>query len=141
MTWGIRRLRHYVLVDKIAVPTDFETWCNWYEKADRRVALTITEYIEISTVFLGLDHNFSGEGPPILFETMAFRKKADGDNDWSGEEMTRCSTWYEAIIMHEDMCRELISKNYMTILEFKDGRKDLSGHAPGRYVEAPPKTE
>lgn len=28
--------------------------------------------IEVSTVFLGLDHNFSGKGPPVLWETMIF---------------------------------------------------------------------
>lgn len=28
----------------------------------------------ISTVFLGIDHNFLGKGGPILFETMVFAK-------------------------------------------------------------------
>jgi len=26
----------------------------------------------VSTVFLGLDHNFSSKGPPVVFETMVF---------------------------------------------------------------------
>jgi hypothetical protein len=26
----------------------------------------------VSTVFLGIDHNFTGEGPPVLYETTVF---------------------------------------------------------------------
>jgi hypothetical protein len=48
-------------------------WARWFEKSDRRVALTqLPDGIEVSTVFLGLDHNFGMNGPPILFETMVF---------------------------------------------------------------------
>ena len=32
----------------------------------------------ISTVFLGIDHNFNLEGPPLLFETMIFGGIKDG---------------------------------------------------------------
>lgn len=28
--------------------------------------------VTVSTVFLGLDHNFQGVGPPVLWETMVF---------------------------------------------------------------------
>ena len=48
-------------------------WARWFETADRRVALTEVSGIRVSTVFLGLDYRFSGEGPPLLlFETMTF---------------------------------------------------------------------
>jgi len=44
-----------------------------YEKAERHVAHTqVTPNIRVSTVFLGIDHNFYGIGAPILFETMVF---------------------------------------------------------------------
>jgi hypothetical protein len=49
----------------------------------------------VSTVFLGLDHRFGTEGPPILFETMIFCSNKDVD----GYQM-RCSTWEEAERMH-----------------------------------------
>ncbi len=41
---------------------------------DRRIIdqTWVTNKILVSTVFLGLDHNFLGEGEPILFETMIF---------------------------------------------------------------------
>jgi hypothetical protein len=58
-----------------------------------RVALTTVGKVDISTVFLGLDHNFFG-GKPLLFETMVF----GGEND---EYQNRCSTWEEAEAMHQ----------------------------------------
>jgi hypothetical protein len=40
---------------------------------DTRVAFErVREGVEVSTVFLGVDHNFFGVGGPILFETMIF---------------------------------------------------------------------
>jgi hypothetical protein len=50
----------------------FMRWAMLFETEDRTVAKTRTLYGErLSTIFLGLDHNF-GFGPPILFETMLF---------------------------------------------------------------------
>lgn len=38
-----------------------------------RVAHTMfAEAVEVSTVWLGLDHSFTGQGPPLIFETMIF---------------------------------------------------------------------
>lgn len=50
---------------------DLFRWAHWYETADRTVAKSTINGAEISTVFLGLDHNFH-EGRPLLFETMIF---------------------------------------------------------------------
>lgn len=51
----------------------------------------------VSTVFLGINHNFYGK-KPILFETMIFDyKNADGDDIYS----ERYSTWDEAKAGHE----------------------------------------
>ena len=56
---------------------------------ERVVAQHTIKGHSVSTVFLGLDHNFSKGGPPILFETMIFGPK--------GEEMCkRYATWEEA---------------------------------------------
>jgi len=49
----------------------------------------------ISTVFLGLDHNYSHQGPPILFETMIF---SDDKND---QYMERYYTWDQALAGHK----------------------------------------
>lgn len=55
-------------------------WALNFETTDRHVGRDDVEVngenIKISTVFLGLDHNFSG-GPPVLFETMVFGGEFD----------------------------------------------------------------
>lgn len=86
----------YVLVGQTPVPEpNLLKWAYWFETADRQVARTELGSGLVSTVFLGLDHNHSRRGPPILFETMIF---ADG-----GEivDMWRCSTWLEAEEQHK----------------------------------------
>jgi hypothetical protein len=47
----------------------------------------------VSTVFLGLDHNFGG-GQPVLFETMVFGGEHDG-------YQSRACTYEEALAMHD----------------------------------------
>lgn len=73
------------------------TWAAWFEKADRTVCKSSNpdKTIDVSTVFLGLDHRF-GEGPPLLFETMVFGGPLD-------QECERYTTWDEAIAGHEVM--------------------------------------
>ena len=88
--------RHYILDGKKVVPTDFVTWSNWFETADRVIALTETSKGTVSTVFLGLDHGWGSGGPPLVFETMVFGGKHDQ------EYQTRCSTYEEAEQMHKD---------------------------------------
>jgi hypothetical protein len=66
----------------------------WGDGDGRRVALTvIAPGVEVSTVFLGIDHNHSAKGPPLLFETMTF-------DDYGGGETWRYSTWKEAVAGH-----------------------------------------
>lgn len=72
---------------------DIAAWAKWRQANEGRVALTELDGVKISTVFLGVDHNFFGDGPPILFETMVFGGPMDGD-------MRRYSTWDEAEISH-----------------------------------------
>lgn len=63
----------------------------------RRVAQTQVGQIWVSTVFMGLDHNYTEEGDPILFETIIFTDKIEM------EDLTidRCSTWEQAKAMHK----------------------------------------
>lgn len=49
-------------------------WATWMESADRRVARTDIGKKYVSTVFLGLDHNFIPGNPPLLYETMVFNE-------------------------------------------------------------------
>ena len=69
-------------------------WGEWLEHANCQVAETnLPDGVRVSTVFLGLDHNF-GEGAPILFETMIFGGKHDGYQE-------SYSTWEEAEVGHK----------------------------------------
>jgi hypothetical protein len=55
--------------------------------AYRHVRVTaIGDEIEVSTVWLGIDHNW-GPGPPLIFETMVFGGDLDGHGDrWPNED-------------------------------------------------------
>jgi hypothetical protein len=75
---------------------DLLEWARWmeFEHAKRHVALDyVTPEIRVSTVFLGLDHDFSFAGPPILFETMVFGGGLDGQQE-------HYATWDEAEYGH-----------------------------------------
>lgn len=65
-----------------------------FEIDDRVVWKTRFGEVEVSTVFLGLDHAF--EGPPLLFETLVFGGELDG-------QMERYSTRQSAIAGHDQM--------------------------------------
>ena len=70
-------------------------WARTFEQQSRHVAESFIGDVRVSTTFLGLDHNFFGDGPPLLFETMIFG--ADG-KPWDYQE--RCTTWVQAEAMH-----------------------------------------
>lgn len=55
----------------------------------------------VSTVWLGLDHQF-GDGPPLIFETMVFAHKGS----WSEEDCERYTTEQEAKAGHKRMCEK-----------------------------------
>jgi hypothetical protein len=97
--------QEYILKDKKIIPVDFTTWAKWFETADRHVGNNHLRAIHVSTVFLGIDHNF-GEGEPLLFETMIFGGKHDGYQD-------RYSTYEEAEKGHEKAL-ELVKKSLAT---------------------------
>ncbi len=91
----------YILKDKQPTPAkDAQKWAEWFEKADRVVAKTEVKGFEVSTVFLGIDHNSTEEGKPILFETMVFRGKKSQDQE-------RYHTWDEAIAGHNSIVSRL----------------------------------
>jgi hypothetical protein len=93
-------------------------WAIWFGETDRHIAHDTFGHegigvITVSTVFLGLDHRFAGDGPPILFETLVFGGIRDG-------EMWRCSTWDEAEAQHR-MVVDMLKNEIMAAL------RELSG--------------
>lgn len=96
----------YILIGQTPVPEpDLLKWAQWMKDNDRRVDRTQVGPYDVSTVFLGVDHNWMRKGPPILFETLVF--SADKSIDM---EMDRCSTWIEAEEMHARMVKLMQEK-------------------------------
>jgi hypothetical protein len=83
------------------IPVDFLSWGQWFGEAGaaRVVAQEQIGRYFVSTIFLGLNHNFAsmlrqgGDCRPYLFETMIFLDGESGDC-W------RCATWEEAEAQH-----------------------------------------
>ena len=88
--------------DKEGEPISLLTWGQLFEFLRYRVvAQTNVGNLMVSTVWLGLDHDLWGHGPPLIFETMIF------DSDDLGHEldqqMRRYSTLEQAIAGHAEM--------------------------------------
>lgn len=77
------------------------------------VACDFVGGVQISTIFLGIDHSFFRAlhpgAPPRLFETMMFGGEHHG-------YQTRCSTWEEAEKMHADAVA-LIKRGHLRIVK------------------------
>lgn len=96
----------YILDGKTPVlEPDLTRWSKWYATANRTVRKDTATVrldgekvgeVRVSTVFLGIDHSFDDDGPPVLFESMIFGGPLD-------EEMDRCATWEGAEKMHEKL--------------------------------------
>lgn len=84
---------HY---DRAGAPIDMPTWASKMEDETYQVvARTHVGEVFVSTVWLGINHQF-GDGPPIIFETMVFGGPLD-------EEQVRYSTEAAALAGHDQM--------------------------------------
>lgn len=96
--------RYYILNGHIPIPEkSVIKWGQWLETSEvaRRVARTRIGGTIVSTVFLGLDHNFSmTANQPILFETAAFGTDTI-DSLW------RTATWDDAQAKHDEVVAEI----------------------------------
>jgi hypothetical protein len=112
------RSPYYILVGRVVRPVEnIQEWIAGQEFESRRVAETDIGEYWVSTVFLGTDHNFSGAGPPILFESMVFGPKTGdvvdvGNGRWYEARESLCyqhryRTYDEAEHGHEQLCREI----------------------------------
>jgi len=106
----MKKQNKYILKGKKAIPIeDVLEWGKWFENANRVVKQeTLPNGKLVSTVFLGIDHNF-GFGKPLLFETMVFPSKENFDE----LDVMRYSTWEEAEEGHKKMVKKW-SKNEKT---------------------------
>lgn len=99
-------IEHFILDENHQpIEVDMLTWGRWFERIEnRRVGWSqINSECVVSTVFLGLDHNFFGKGPRIMFESMVFGGPEDG-------YQRRYSTWDDALIGHNAIVKKLRAK-------------------------------
>lgn len=95
---------NYILNGKEAVhEPDLLKWCKWFEENERIVKQDNINGIKVSTVFLGIDHQYL-EGPPLLFETMIF----GGEHD---QFMERYSSWEDAEQGHKHALELVMGTN------------------------------
>lgn len=89
---------------------DWQTWGQFMESRDaRRVAVDMDEgnetdgtRVRVSTIFLGVDHRWGDDGPPVLWETMVFGGVLDG-------EMDRYTSRAAALAGHQAMCQRVMA--------------------------------
>lgn len=98
--------------DRAGNPLTLMEWAEMLESGEhQRVAYDLLVYgeshAEVSTVWLGLDHNFLHIGPPLIFETMVF-----GGPDGDEMEQHRYATEEEALIGHAGVV-EMVSMKIM----------------------------
>ena len=90
-------MEHWILEEDHTVrEASLLEWAEWFGKNIELRIVKREEFNEgvVSTVFLGLDHNYTG-GDPHVFETMVF------DKDGNELECHRCSLWDQAVDQHE----------------------------------------
>jgi hypothetical protein len=70
---------------------------------NRRVAYDERDGVRVSTIFLGIDHGFGMDGPPVLFETRVF----GGQHD---QMQIRYGTWAAAEAGHREICARVFGE-------------------------------
>lgn len=106
--------------DGVPVRCDSAEWGEWFMTNDRKVSETNIKWmghdIQVSTVFLGLDHGID-DGDPVLWESMVFGLP-DGN-----DLMERCSgTRQEAKFMHRRVQARL--RDLLKELEEEEGQEE-----------------
>ena len=96
--------------DGTPYPEGFEGLIEWardFEDFSKKVVRqeTLPNGYRVSTVWLGLDHRFGRNGPPLIFETMVF------DTDGKSEDyQVRYATENDAILGHMRAVEEYSKK-------------------------------
>lgn len=93
---------YYVMRDGVPVEVGVREWATAFgrDRDNRIVERTKVGDVLVSTVFLGLDHNFTDEGPPILWETLVFGGPLN-------EEMYRYTSLEDAKAGHAAMVQRV----------------------------------
>lgn len=99
--WKMDLVSHHV------TRVSFDEWCQIHNPDNYSIAWTGNEGTYVSTVFLGIDHNFTGTAPgPVLFETMIFGGEFDGGQ-------FRYCTYEEALQGHAEAVKTVFGYEYV----------------------------
>lgn len=85
------------LFDKQGQRITFEEWSATY-RAGRSLQVTTVGAFKVSTIWLGINHNFTRDGPPIIFETMIHDGK-EWDQQWRYETLEQAEAGHASIVM------------------------------------------
>lgn len=124
------RQRHafWILDGHTPVPEpDARAWAEFMQQARRHIGLDRIEQaecdpVDVSTVFLGLDHNWTCNGPPLLFETLVIGGPLD-------QEMYRYATWQEAERGHRIVVDEVTNEARVVAWEVREKLRAISHKA------------
>lgn len=100
----IMKSDYYILDGREPMPVKMLEWAQWFEQRpqDRILAQDILRpWVRVSTVFLGLNHAFGHSEKPVLFETLVFGGKHNG-------QMFRYCEFDDAIVQHQALVRDLM---------------------------------
>ena len=121
----------YILTEdhRVVPERDLFTWARWMEKAERRVGYDMIGPFRVSTVFLGLDHDFVPSNharEPLIFETMIFdhsrEEHAFGRSYHAAFDFQRrYRTWDAAKSGHDYAVK--LAKRMLRWTEFREARK------------------
>ena len=89
---------YFALRGREVVPCSRAVFCRLLDHPWARIVARhrLADGVEISTVFLGLNHAWTIDGPPVVFETRVFGGPLDGQQD-------RYYTFGEAEAGHAEM--------------------------------------
>jgi hypothetical protein len=91
--------------NKEIIECSLHEWGRFLETPEKIVKQEDVGDYWVSTVFLGIDHNFARphNGEPILFESMIFKDADSGQDSWQ----ERYCTYQEALDGHNDIVERL----------------------------------
>lgn len=107
--------------DEDGQPIDMMEWV----RNDRRGRFRVQDYTAngyvVSTVYLGLDHRFGENGPPLIYETMVFRR---WPKRWTPKDHIKQSALFSGELRRINYS-ELATRRYATKAEALAGHHDL----------------
>jgi hypothetical protein len=115
--------------DRQGKPIELMEWARLLDDHDYKIIKqeTVGRYF-ISTVWLGLNHNWIREGLPLIFETMIFHenKESFSEEDPFGDYIERYYTEEEALSCHEALVNKI--KQFLEEEKAMDSQQEGLAH-------------